>query len=178
MSGLLLRTACLLVAGAAAGAAFNAVRPAGVGVSGFVAASTCGAEPTADGRVVLPPREALTLCGDPGVLVADVRSAARFAEGHVANAIHLPCRASGDALGGAMSRLSGKHTVIVYGDSTVEARPVAESLAQRLGTDDGALVAAPRIVVLDGGFGAWDQAGLACSSGPCPECQRHLGSEP
>jgi len=175
MPGVLVRAAFLLLAGSLGGAAINAVRPDGVGVRGFVASSTCGAGPERVGPRVLGPNAALTLCGDPGVLVADVRSAARFAEGHVAGAIHLPCRASGDALGGALAKLAGKHTVIVYGDSTDEARPVAASLAQRL--DPGAAVP-PDIVVLEGGFRAWDQAGLACSSGPCPECQERLGSEP
>ncbi len=113
---------------------------------------------------VLEPNETAQLCGDSRVLIADARPAAKFAEGHVAGAIHLPCAASGEAADEAMSHLHGKHTLIVYGDTTDEAEPVAEELKRR--------AAAPlRIVVLKGGFPAWNQAGLACSSGPCAGCK-------
>jgi len=177
MVGLLLRVAGLLLAGSLGGALVNGLRSDGVAMREFVAASTCGAEPHPEGPRVLGPTAALTLCRDPGVLVADVRSAARFAKGHVAGAIHLPCRATGDALGGALAKLAGKHTVIVYGDSTEEARPVAESLEQRMGAGLDQ-PGSPDIVLLDGGFRAWDEAGLACTSGPCPDCQERLGSAP
>ena len=49
---------------------------------------------------------------------------------------------------------------MVYGDSTEEALPVAEELRRR-GDRPGL-----RVAVLAGGFPAWSQAGLACSSGP------------
>ena len=128
------------------------------------AASSCSVAGLPQLVEVLPPAAASALCGDPGVVIADARPARRFAEGHIADAIHLPCAATGAAASDALARLVGKHTVVVYGDSTAEARSVAESL-QAHGARDHL-----RVVVLDGGFGAWSEAGLACSSGPCPEC--------
>jgi rhodanese-related sulfurtransferase len=123
---------------------------------------------------VLAPAQAMRVCGDPGALIVDVRPADRFAAGHVAGAVHLPCAAGAQASSGPLARLAGKHTVIVYGDSTTEAMPVAAALGPRLGRSPGA----GRVVVIDGGFAAWDGAGLACSSGPCPDCQDGLAKLP
>ena len=50
----------------------------------------------------------------------------------MAGAIHLPCAASQDAASGALARVAAAHTVVMYGDSTEEATPVAESLRRRL----------------------------------------------
>ena len=47
-----------------------------------------------------------------------------------------------------------------------QAAPVAESLRPRL-PDPGI-----RLIILEGGFPAWDRAGLACSSGPCEDCKQ------
>jgi 3-mercaptopyruvate sulfurtransferase SseA len=80
----------------------------------------------------------------------------------VAGAIHLPCDASGSVASEAMHKLEGAATVIVYGESTDDARPVAASLHRRLHN---------RVSLLKGGFAAWNQAGLACASGPCDECK-------
>jgi rhodanese-related sulfurtransferase len=165
MVGLLGRALALLLVGSGVGLVLNGVRSDGVAMRAFAPPASCAAPTGAQPRVeVLPPGEAVRLCGDPGVLIADVRPPARFAEGHVAQAIHLPCAAPSTDAESAVSRLAGKHTLIVYGDSTAEARPVAEDLRRRLLRPD------LRVVVLDGGFPAWNKAGLACSSGPCPEC--------
>jgi rhodanese-related sulfurtransferase len=159
------RAVAILAAGAGLGLAVNAVRPDGLGLAGFSAPQSCSVGALAVRPVeVLPAAAAAGLCGDPDVLVADARSAARFAQGHIAGAIHLPCAASGNAAQSGLERLEGKHTVVVYGEDTSDARPVAESLRQRL------TVPNVRVVVLEGGFASWDGAGLACSSGPCPEC--------
>ncbi len=87
--------------------------------------------------------------------------------GHVAGAVHLPCASSRIAANAALDRLVGKETLVVYGDSTEEAMPVAEELRRR-GERPGL-----RVAVLAGGFPAWSQAGLACSSGPCADCGVH-----
>jgi rhodanese-related sulfurtransferase len=106
------------------------------------------------------------------VVIADVRSSERFAAGHVAGAIHLPCASTGEAATGALTRVGSAHTVVVYGDSTEQATPVAESLRQRLRERP------VELVVLKGGFGEWDRAGLACSSGPCPDCREQARNQP
>jgi rhodanese-related sulfurtransferase len=157
-----LRTAALLGAGALVGVAVNVVRPGGVHPDRFEIATTCTA-PHAP-IAVLQPAHAAHLCGAAGVLIADVRSADRFAAGHVAGAIHLPCAASGDVLGRALGAAAGKNNLVVYGETTQDAEAVAASLREKLPRAD------LRISVLAGGFSAWDAEGLACSSGPCPDC--------
>ena len=165
MLSVLLRATTLLVVGAGIGLGVNAARPDGVAVRHYRAPVSCEAsEPGAPAVEVLAPDRAVRLCGDPGVLVADARPPQRFAEGHVADAVHLPCAAPDREASSVVSRLAQKHTLIVYGDSTEEARPVAEDLRRRIGRPD------LRVVVLEGGFPAWSKAGLACSSGPCPAC--------
>jgi rhodanese-related sulfurtransferase len=173
MKPLLARAAMLLVLAAGLGAVVNGLRGDGLRPGQFQVATTCGAggatAPVAGGQT--PPVteihawDAVRLCGDPGVMVADVRTSERFAAGHVADAVHLPCASSATAASGALSLLARRHTVVVYGDTTADAREVAEALRPRLG--DGG-----KVLVLAGGFGAWERAGLACSSGPCPECQK------
>lgn len=169
---LLARTGVILGVGVVLGVAVNGLRPQGLRPAAFAVATTCTAGPLSTGIPVLPPAEAVRLCGDPGVVIADVRSSERFAEGHVAQAIHLPCAASQDAASGALARIEAAHTVVMYGDSTEEATPVAESLRRRLPRPD------LRLVVIQGGFASWDRAGLACSSGPCPDCREQARNRP
>lgn len=169
------RALCLLLAGGALGLAVNQARPDGVRFTKFAAPNSCGAgvpaaPPTAVAAApveVLPPAEAVSLCGDAETLLADARPAEEFAEGHVTGAIHLPCAASGSAARAAVDLLAGRHTLIVYGDATEDAQPVAEELSRRAGRPD------LRVIVIAGGFPAWSQAGLACSSGPCLDCGVH-----
>jgi rhodanese-related sulfurtransferase len=165
------RALCLMLAGAALGLAVNAARPDGVRFTRFAPPNTCGAGEAPGSAAanaapvqVLPPTQAVTLCGDAQTLMADVRPAEEFEQGHVTGAIHLPCASAASAASAAVDRLAGHHTLIVYGDSTDDARVVAEELRRRGGRPD------LRVLVIEGGFQAWSQAGLACSSGPCPEC--------
>ncbi|HEY2731387.1 MAG TPA: hypothetical protein VGK52_15700, partial [Polyangia bacterium] len=71
---------------------------------------------------------------------------------------------SGSAASAAVDLLAGRHTLLVYGDGTEDAKLVAEELRRRAGRAD------LRALVIEGGFAAWSRAGLACSSGPCPAC--------
>jgi rhodanese-related sulfurtransferase len=173
LDGLPSRLAVLLAAGAALGLLVNLAHPRAVRFASFAPPRVCGAGAEHAGAPAPPAVELLslaqvaTLCGDPRAMVADARSAERFAEGHVAGAIHLPCASSRVAATAALDRLVGKETLVVYGDSTEEALPVAEELRRR-GDRPGL-----RVAVLAGGFPAWSQAGLACSSGPCADCGAH-----
>jgi 3-mercaptopyruvate sulfurtransferase SseA len=161
----LTRAMALLAVGCGLGLAVNAVRPDGLALRGFAPAMACSAGAAQMVSVEsLPPEQVVRMCGDPGVLLADARPPERFSEGHVADAVHLPCAASGTEASSVVARLGAMHTLIVYGDTTEEARPVAEDLRRRIGRAD------LKVVVLEGGFSAWNKAGLACASGPCPDC--------
>ena len=174
MVALLGRTALLLGVGAALGIVINAARADGVSMSARTATPTsCTAAPaiplpSATGAPpveVLPPNQAVGLCGDPRTLLADVRDAGEFAEGHVSGAIHLPCAASGTAAAAAVQLLDGRRTLIVYGRGTDDAKVVADEMRARIASPE------VRVLVLAGGFPAWNAAGLACSSGPCTDCR-------
>lgn len=169
------RALVLMAGGGALGLVVNAVRSDGVSLVSYAAPTACAANPgaiatgaavAASGPVVtiLAPTAASGLCGAPGTLLADVRPAAAFAEGHVTGAIHLPCAASGDVAAAAVTLLAGKGTLIVYGEGTEDAVAVAKEMRRRASRPD------LKVVVIEGGFSAWNQAGLACSSGPCRDC--------
>ena len=162
-SRVLLRAGGLLVAGALAGLVGNAARKAPLSLGGFEPAVVCSAGPEAGGAVVeLHAHDASAMCGREGVFFADARSAERFAAGHVASAIHLPCDTSASGADGVLRTLGPARTIIVYGDSTEEARTVAETLQARAPKAD--------VRILRGGFPAWETEGLACASGPCRDC--------
>jgi rhodanese-related sulfurtransferase len=170
------RAVALVGAGAALGLVVNAVHPNGVRFATFSPPVACtqhegaGGGPGAGASVaLLSPSEVASLCADPSALVADARPAARFAEGHVVGAIHLPCTSSQGAASAALDLLAARKTLVVYGDGTEDALPVAEEMRRRELRPD------VRIAVLVGGFQAWSRAGLACASGPCASCEAHPG---
>src|SRR5438093_4681748 len=144
MVGSLVRAVVLVVAGAACGLAVNAVRKDGVRLASFAPPTMCADEGAAPEE--LPPGDAVALCGAPNAIIADARAESRFAEGHVAGAIHLPCDAAGAVAEGVLARLQAARTVLVYGESTDDAKPVAHSLKRRL--------PGVRVAVLRGGFAA------------------------
>jgi rhodanese-related sulfurtransferase len=162
---LLVRAVVLVAASALAGLGINAMRPGGLRVSSFEAPAVCEGAEAAGQPLEVDPAEAAASCGSSDVVIADARPANRFAEGHVAGAIHLPCDAAGSVAAEALHRLEGKKTVIVYGEETADAQPVAASLRRR--------THGVRIVTLRGGFKAWSEGGQACASGPCDTCKDH-----
>ncbi|MFO0761664.1 MAG: rhodanese-like domain-containing protein [Byssovorax sp.] len=161
---LLARTACLVAAGALIGLGVNAGRKAPLSLRGFEAPVVCsaGAEAGAPPIAQMSAASASSMCGREGVVFADTRSAAEFAEGHIADALHLPCDASESGAGAAIKKLGPARTIIVYGSSTDDGHKVAETLRARGLQGD--------LRVLEGGFSAWEKQGLACASGPCHEC--------
>jgi rhodanese-related sulfurtransferase len=164
MSSTLARVMALLLGGAVAGLVANAARPGGVHLATWSPPAECHNGEA--GELAVPtemaPAQAAELCGRPDVVLADARPAAKFADGHVAGAVHLPCDAAGQVAADALAHFERAGTIVVYGDSTDEARPVALSLARRHRD--------VRVAILSGGFPAWAASGLACESGPCVEC--------
>ncbi len=169
----LVAAAVLALAGALSGLGLAAVRPGGLALAPKARPEVCagpGAPHVEVARV--HPADAARLCGEARVLIADARPAAEFAKGHVAGAVHLPCSATGEAAGAALGALAGYSSLLVYGATTQEAVQVAEGLAAR------ARPGGPRVLALEGGFAAWEQAGLACASGPCDQCALPVSSTP
>src|SRR5438552_16036688 len=107
MLPLLARALVLVAVGAGLGLGGNALRSDGVAVRGYSPPVSCAAAASAGAPAVevLPPAEAARLCGEPGVLVADTRPPRRFAAGHVAEAVHLPCAEPDTEASGVVSRL-------------------------------------------------------------------------
>ena len=158
----LLRATLLLSLGGALGLAQNAARKDGVRPSAFAPPVECKAGEHA-AAAEISPADASALCGRADIVVADARTPQRFSEGHVAGAVHLPCHTDDpSSTNASLEIIAGRRTVIVYGDSTAEATPVALALSRRAPGVD--------VRVLSGGFPAWSQAGLACASGPCDTC--------
>jgi rhodanese-related sulfurtransferase len=166
MPALALRALVIVAGGALAGLGVNAMRPHdGLAIGKFEPPAVCDGAEAAGQPLEMDPAEVAASCARTDVVVADARPSSRFAEGHVAGAIHLPCDAAGTVAQSALSHLDGKHTIIVYGEDTADAQPVAASLRRRIHRAD------LRIAVLKGGFRSWMQGGQACASGPCDECK-------
>jgi rhodanese-related sulfurtransferase len=162
-SSLIFRAAGLLALGATLGLVVGAARPGGLQLVAAPRAASC--EAPAAAPTLISPAEAAHVCAVSGALIADARIASDYAAGHIAGAVHLPCNAAGELAGAALAHLEDRALVLVYGASTQEALDVATSIARRLPSGGG-----PKIYALDGGFAAWEKAGLACASGPCEDC--------
>jgi len=165
MMTLVSRAVVLVAASSLVGLGVNAMRAGGMRISAFEAPAVCDGAEASGQPLEVEPTEAAALCGGSEVIIADARPASRFAEGHVAGAIHLPCDATGSVAAEALRRVEGTTTVIVYGETTADALPVAASLRRR--------AHGMHVVVLRGGFQAWSAASLACASGPCADCEDH-----
>lgn len=149
---LVLRTASLLAGASVLGLILNAARPDGVALFAWSAPAQCESAATV---AEVSPLDAQALCNDPDILVIDVRTHDRYARGHIPQALHLPC-SQGKIDPAMFEQLGAASSLLVYGESTEEARVVAESLAQR----------SLPVRVLAGGYPKWESAGLACTSGP------------
>ena len=160
----LLAALLLALAGAALGLGAGALRAGGLQLSPAARAAACEAPDSAKAALVHV-ADAARLCAERNVLIADARPAGDYAAGHVAGAVHLPCSASGQVAGAALQLVAGAGTILVYGGTTEEAAQVAQGLLARLPAGAGT-----QVLALEGGFAAWEKAGLACASGPCDNC--------
>ncbi|HEY5958520.1 MAG TPA: rhodanese-like domain-containing protein [Polyangiaceae bacterium] len=159
------RVLVLLSGGAAVGMGLNHLRHDSVSLRPYVSAAVCSAASVPQDIRVLMPAQAAKLCGDSRTLVADVRDGAAFAAGHVAGAVHIQCSGSHADVEHVRSGLVGKEALVVYGETEDQARQVASDLAQRINRADLS------VAVIAGGWKAWFDAGMACASGPCEDCE-------
>lgn len=161
------RAAALAMAGVLVGVGNHWMR-FGVPFASAGVAEVCESAEAVGEPLRVGPSEASSLCLVSDVIVLDVRSAELYAAGHIADAEHLPCSraALDDPL---VRRLRLASAVIVYGQDAAQALPVAVGLMQQN---------VRGVHVLEGGYPAWEEAGLACASGPCPGCGLEHGEEP
>ena len=162
--GVALRALVLGVLAIAAGWLTNRLRAEPIALANYAAPTECSEASETPTASVMSAQAVSSLCGRDDVLFADARDEAQFEEGHVTGAVHLACTSSRGDVGQLFGQLGGKHTLVVYGRSTEEARQVADGLLRQTKRRDLA------IIVLDGGFAAWRDTGLACSSGACDNC--------
>jgi rhodanese-related sulfurtransferase len=159
------RVTLLVAVSVPAGITLNRIHPQGVPFAKYVPPTMCSASQDASAAIAeLVPAEAAKLCGAANTLVADVRSAEEFAKGHIAGAVHIPCSGTTADVERVRARLLGKERLVVYGGSDEQSRQVAADLSRRMQRTE------LHVAVILGGWSAWFDAGLACSSGPCDEC--------
>jgi len=159
MQQLAIRTLVLTTIGLALGLSHHWLR-FGTPFAAYEVVERCEAGESAGDPLELDPVHAAEVCARPDVLVLDVRPPDQYAAGHVADAVHLPCSA-GELRVETVDRLDRARTILIYGQGTADARQVAQSLMRLDYTD---------VRVIAGGYPAWEAAGQACSSGPCPGC--------
>lgn len=175
-----LRVAALVLGGAALGTLVNFLHPKGVALAAYVPAVMCSAGATADPLGAFAeqtpielrsPKDAAVLCGSEDALVADVRDAQAYARGHIAGAVHIPCTGTVADVDRVRLAVAGKKRLVVYGETDEQGERVAHDLQRRLDRPE------LPIVVIAGGWTAWFNAGLACSSGPCDDCEERTSHD-
>ncbi len=166
------RGAAIVGVGACVGLTVNVLRSTGLKLERYAPAAMCSGTAMPQEIRVLQPQQAARLCGDTRTLVADVRSAAAFTEGHVAGAVHIPCSGSRADVENVRTRLASKEALVVYGESEEQAQKVASDLAARINRPELS------VAVIAGGWHAWFDAGMACASGPCDDCEGLVSHAP
>ena len=160
----------IVIAGGAVGLVLNAMSPRPVvlgrpvfpplGSEEGTCSAPAGSEPTQFPR--MPLEEALVACSACSAAFVDARSAAAFARGHVAGAIHLP---PGDdaELRHALERLRSFDTIVVYDD--VAGCRLGQGVAERLAREGFGDVR-----VLEGTWRDWEAAQGPAQAGACEAC--------
>ena len=166
------RALVIVLGGVVLGLTINALRPTKLALTRYEPPAVCSGAEAPKGIHVLEPAQAARLCGDARTLVADVRSTAAFAEGHVVGAVHIPCSGSSADFEHVRRRLLSKEALVVYGDSEEQARQVANDLVSRINRPE------LTVSVIAGGWRAWFDAGMACASGPCDDCEGLVSHAP
>lgn len=163
------RAALLLLGGSLAGFGVHRLRPTALTLTAFAPPTACHGSEEGHQSEFIETDEASSLCGQPDVIFADARPDAQYAEGHVANALHVPCEGPASVAPSVAKRLDASRLVVVYGQTSEEGAVTAEALRRRHPSAS--------IRALRGGFPTWEARGFACAAGPCVECMAS-GSKP
>ena len=172
---LALQMALLAAAGTGLGLAANALspRPAHLGRPVFAAAESgggaCSMPAPSSSAPVAPLRsprigiaEAKGLCQACLAAFVDARGASDFAQGHIANAVHLPPAGHPDEAR-AIAELRTHPLVVVYdGDYSCALADDVAGRLRRAGLGD--------VRVLEGAWTAWVAAGGPAAAGACGSC--------
>ena len=148
------------LAGAALGVATSAVRPEGlapwdaVRPTAATDQASCVA-PSSTAAITVP--ESLDLHRSGRASFVDLRAADLFAQGHIAGAVHMPCRSAARP---QQVDLPTDRTVVLYGDDN-DAEWAAEALRTRGFSD---------IRILGGDYQTWRTAQGPAESGACLGC--------
>ena len=164
------RAAAIAAVAIAAGWVGNHFRQQPLEIKAYRPPTECSEASESATSSVMSAKAVSALCGRDDVLFADARDEAQFELGHVTGAMHLACTSSRGDVGQLLNQVKDKHTLVVYGNSTDEARRVADGLLRQTKRRDLA------VIVLEGGFAAWRDTGLACSSGACENCNESISS--
>jgi rhodanese-related sulfurtransferase len=156
------RAAGLLLGGSLVGFGAHALRPAALSLRAFEPPTACHGPEEGTVSTSIELEEASSYCGQADVTFADARSDHHYAEGHIANALHVPCEGPASVAPAVERHLEASRLVVVYGQTTEEGAVTADALRRR---HPGVSVRA-----LNGGFPAWEGRGFACAAGPCVEC--------
>ena len=167
---LLWRAAVIAVSAMLAGWITNRLRREPIELRAYEPPTQCSEAAEAATATVLNAQAISHMCGRDDVVFADARNEADFELGHVTGAVHLACTSSRGDVGQLLGQLRNKRTLVVYGNSTQEARLVADGLLRQTKRHDLA------VIVLEGGFAAWRDSGQACSSGACEKCNESSSS--
>ncbi len=154
----------------AVGLVANSLRHTPLALQAYSPPTECSEASDVPVASVLGAQAVSALCGRDDVLFADARTEQDYALGHVTGATHLACSSSRGDVGHLLGQLQGKRTLVVYGNTTDEARLVADGLLRQTKRRDLS------VIVLQGGFAAWRDSGLACSSGTCENCHETTSS--
>lgn len=166
------RAALLAALAVIGGLVANRIRREPIRLQAYTPPTQCSEASETPTASELTAQAVSALCGRDDVLFADARNEDQFALGHVTGATHLACSSSRGEIGQLLTQLRGKRTLVVYGNSTEEARLVANGLLRQTQRRDLA------VIVLQGGFAAWRDSGLACSSGTCENCNESSSAHP
>ena len=164
------RAATITAVAVSAGWVGNHFRHPPLEIKAYKPPTECSEASESPTSSVMSAKAVSSLCGRDDVLFSDARDEAQYELGHVTGALHLACTSSRGDVGQLLNQVKDKRTLVVYGNSTDEARRVADGLLRQTKRRDLA------VIVLEGGFAAWRDTGLACSSGPCENCNESISS--
>lgn len=174
----LMRVGILLGGGALSGLAGNALHPSGLRLTQPVLSQAeigqCsgpgpqGANPPAPTLLEAPEwisvQQALSLRGTPGLIIGDLRPPKDYAQGHITNAIHLPC--SGALGEEAFNKIPSGGKLLLY-DADGQSPQLQQAATTAL------IRGLPKVYLLQGGFAGWTLAALPAESGTCERCPSH-----